>query len=224
MQAKPLFVAINWAAITPDGGVMEKINLPFFYDLGAKLHDLVDTRIDSRTKWQIIFSCQEVTKQLKVLFETFPVLEICRPKGVDLVKTIDAWLDSTRKPPQATDQWGKPPTPPESFGIFNMIRQAAQFEVVLTVTAELQNLATYHATQKGIYSTADLINVADKMLPEPIRKKMTSKVLEEIRQSGRCLAFDNATASGFHIMRATELVMHEFYLEVCKPNPSPIID
>jgi len=56
-------------------------------------------------------------------------------------------------------------------------------------------------------------------LPESILKKISNEIVEEIRQSGRCLAFDVATASAFHIMRATESVIHKYYLQVCKPEP-----
>lgn len=40
----------------------------------------------------------------------------------------------------------------------------------------------------------------------------------EVRQSGMCLAFDCATASAFHMMRATESVMHDYYIVCCKPT------
>lgn len=61
----------------------------------------------------------------------------------------------------------------------------------------------------------------ENVLPESIKNKMSPNIIEEIRHSGRCLVFDNSTASGFHILRATELVMHEYYLAVRKPKPKP---
>jgi hypothetical protein len=56
------------------------------------------------------------------------------------------------------------------------------------------------------------------MLPDSIRLKIGQNVIDELRQSGRCLAFDVPTASGFHILRATEIVLHEYYMNVCKPK------
>jgi len=54
--------------------------------------------------------------------------------------------------------------------------------------------------------------------------KITEDVKREIRESGKCLAFDCATASGFHIMRATELIIHKYYTHVCKPTSEKRLD
>jgi hypothetical protein len=34
----------------------------------------------------------------------------------------------------------------------------------------------------------------------------------DIRQAGRCLAFELPTAAGFHIMRATESILRDYYV------------
>jgi len=82
----------------------------------------------------------------------------------------------------------------------------------------LSVLEVYHTTQKGAYTTKDLIEQAEKVLPESVLTKVDDKVLEDIRCSAKCLAFDNPTASGFHILRATETVLHRYYLAVCNPK------
>ena len=61
-------------------------------------------------------------------------------------------------------------------------------------------------------------------MPESVLKKISNEIVEEIRQSGRCLAFDVATASAFHIMRATESVIRKYYLQVCKPKSKKKLD
>ncbi|MBI4267800.1 MAG: hypothetical protein HY662_03340 [Chloroflexi bacterium] len=217
MLAQPVFVNTGWVALSI-GGTVNKISLPFFYDLGTKLHDFAETNISSRPKWSIILSCQAATKQLKLLFQTFPDLGTSIKGGAELVTSLDEWLDSTNKP-QSTDKWNEPPAPPESWHIFDIVRQAARYEPVLI--ADLENLATFLATQKGAYSTRLLIVAADTMFPDSTRKKLPEPVLAEIREAGRCFAFDNSTAAGYHMLRATELVIHQYYLEICKPDPIP---
>ena len=82
-------------------------------------------------------------------------------------------------------------------------------------------LSTYHATQKGIYLTSDLIDKAELSLSPDVLLKIDERTKGEIRESGKCLAFDNFTASGFHIIRATESVLHKYYLAMCNPTPVP---
>ena len=84
-----------------------------------------------------------------------------------------------------------------------------QFEAVLN--AELAQMDTYYVSQKGCYSTYHLILQAEIMFPTTIRDFMTPESIEDIRQGGRCLAFELPTASGFHFLRATESVLHKYY-------------
>lgn len=107
----------------------------------------------------------------------------------------------------------------ERLDVARFLELAQKVETL--ITAEFQTLATYHATQKAIYSTPDLIERAEFILPEATRAKLPTNVLDEIRESGRCLAFDNSTAAGFHILRAVEATMHEYFIVTCKVKPRP---
>ena len=69
-----------------------------------------------------------------------------------------------------------------------------------------------------------MIERAELALPESVRNKLDTQILSEIKESGKCLAFDNATASGFHIMRALEAVIHQYYLVICKPSKAERLD
>jgi hypothetical protein len=109
----------------------------------------------------------------------------------------DKWMDAN---PLMDEQLGK------------VVNKSREFETILM--AELQTLIAYHVTQKGAYYTPDLVDRTEIIFPESIRAKIPEDVREEVRQSGRCLAFDNPTASGFHIIRAVEGVMHQYYLTV----------
>src|SRR3546814_11973446 len=41
---------------------------------------------------------------------------------------------------------------------------------------------------------------------------------QEFKAAGRCLAFDLPTASGFHVLRAVECVLDEYYRKFAGPN------
>lgn len=193
---------------------METVSLPFFYLLGARLNALAAMDAEGNDRYKIFLTAYQARQQVETLFVSFPYLTVCRAAGDELVAAADKWEKSWMAEPEE-----KPIALMERIQIRQMATKAKAFETILT--AELQILDTYHPLQKGIYSTRDLIAQAECTLPEAIRKRLTTDVVEEIRQSGRCLAFDNATASGFHIMRATEALMHQYYLTVCKPKPPP---
>jgi hypothetical protein len=53
---------------------------------------------------------------------------------------------------------------------------------------------------------------------------MPPKVIEDIQESGRCLAFERSTACAFHICRATEGLMRAYYKKLTGddwPPPPP---
>ncbi len=206
----------RWVSITLGGVPMERINPVFFYGLGALLTPFTKMEAKTSTRVNIWLASRDVDPIVRSLLDFYSALTVCRRAGGELINAIaevGKWMGET--PPK---EWEK-----EDYSVGLKFRQvidkAKEFQTVLS--AELQTLATYHVTQKGIYSTTGLIEEAEKILPEPVLKKINADIVEEIRESGKCLAFDCATASGFHIMRATEGIMHEYYISVCKPTPKP---
>jgi hypothetical protein len=192
---------------------MEKINLPFIYDLGSVLNPLGKTTYDKSNRLDILLKMFELDRTMNVMFKKFPTLNVCRAKWGEMDSAISearAWFrDTPSEKLLETDE--------DADSIFeNVIRIAKEFEIVLS--AELQTLAAYHITQKGIYSTADLIERAEGILPQQVLGKIGQMAVGEVRESGKCLALDCATASSFHMMRAAEEVMHRYYVSVCKPK------
>lgn len=209
----------KWVAISLDGGIVERINPVFFYQLGALLNPLTKKEAKDSSRVDIWVASLGLDPIVRSLLDFYSALTVCRRTGVELINTIAEVADWMRKTP--ANEWQK-----EDYSIDikfqQLIDKAKEFQTVLS--EELQTLATYHVTQKGIYSTDDLIAQAERILPVPILAKIDERVKEEIRQSGRCLAFDNATASAFHIIRATEVVLHKYYISVCKPKSKNKLD
>jgi hypothetical protein len=84
-----------------------------------------------------------------------------------------------------------------------------KFEVVLT--AELSSLAAYMVPKVGIYQTSDLVERADESLPAAILAALTDESRSDLRAAGRSLAFDLPDAAAFHIFRALESVLMEYF-------------
>jgi len=195
---------------------MEKINLPFFYQLGSELNPLTQFKYDNTKRLDALIATAGVRTSVSTLLSSFPVLHVCRDAGTQLLDAIQQawdWFRNVDKDKLSENDLAA------DRKFEKIIDKAKEFETVLS--AELRALAAYHVTQKGIYSTTDLIDRAENILPESILPKVSQLVKDEIKQSGRCLAFDSGTACAFHIMRAVEMIMHEYYLKVCKPRPKP---
>ncbi len=150
------------------------------------------------------------------LLEFYKRLQVSRVSGIALLNAIvevQKWFQET-----PSDKWNNPDFAAD-MKFREVISKAKEFETILS--AELQTLITYHPSQKGIYSTADLVERAENIFPEPILSKLDTKVVSDIRESGKCLAFGNDTACAFHMMRATESVLHKYYVYMCNPQPIP---
>lgn len=199
---------------------MEKIDLPFFYELGAKVSAIIEMKPENTSGWSAWLAMAETNALLEKLLNSFPTLTVCRKGASQVIKAMESLNETLGK--EKNLKFDGPLPQQFHYKTHEVVNAAREFQTVLS--AELQTLATYHATQKGIYSTPDLIERADHIFPESIRQKLGDHVIEEIRQSGRCLAFDNATACGFHMMRATEAVMHEYYVAVCQPQAQDKLD
>lgn len=191
---------------------MERINPLFFYQLGALLTPVTQMEAKTLTRVDIWLRARSVSPVIYSLLDFYSALAVCRRTGGELINAIteaEDWINQT-----PADKWQQ-----EDYSVDlkfqQIIDKAKEFQTVLS--EELQMLDTYHVTQKGIYDTTALIERAENILPLPVLAKMAKGIVREIRESGRCLAFDCPTASGFHIIRAIEAVMHDYYILVCKP-------
>ena len=84
----------------------------------------------------------------------------------------------------------------------NLQSTLTQFNTILN--AELSNLDTYWVEPKGIYSTNELIEHAENIFSETVRNQLAPETQQDVKEAGKCLAFDLPTAVAFHIWRAVE--------------------
>ena len=113
--------------------------------------------------------------------------------------------------------WTSPPEPQE-WQFYLAARKAGELQIILA--EELQGLPAYHPAQTGIYDTPSLIERGEEALSSSCRKRVNANALQEIREGAKCLAFGLYTASGFHMMRGVEAVLHQYYLNACNPTSS----
>ncbi|WP_125461706.1 MULTISPECIES: hypothetical protein [Rhodomicrobium] len=79
-------------------------------------------------------------------------------------------------------------------------------------SAECRKCETYFIGNRKLgYDIETLLHYADHRVHESIRPLVPTLALEELRLAGRCLALESYTASGFHTLRALEVVMAEYH-------------
>ncbi len=204
-----------WAALSTDGE-MEKLNLPLLYQLGHELHSLVTASANDTKTIDFMKKCLRLDTTLLTLFLHFPSLKVSKPVSERLRSRMTKWQDDVMAQQEKSITLQEPVANASyalSWLADSIVQEAADLQAVLL--AELQSLTAYQVITTGIYSASELVESADDAFPYGLKEKLSDKAIQEIRQSGRCLAFGVGTASGFHILRATEAVMHQYYAKVC---------
>lgn len=86
---------------------------------------------------------------------------------------------------------------------------AARLENVLL--EEVGTLDVYIPSDKGAYSSTILAEEGHKALGDEALGVVSEDTARDFDEAGRCLAFGLATAAGYHVMRATESVIRQWY-------------
>jgi hypothetical protein len=196
----------------PWENTMKRVNTYNFYQLGTILHPLVQLKSGAKLK-DIVFDLLTARNWLSYfLNEKLVQISVCKPTGWKVLNALSELVPE--KFPDNPEELDKEIDWSHMYDITQGIKE---FEIVLS--AELQAISTYHVSQKAAYSTSDLIERAEIILTEGIRKQIPTLTITDIQQAGRCLAFECPTAAGFHILRATEAVIREYYRIVVGKAP-----
>ena len=198
---------------------MLRVNQYRFYELATRVHPL--SLVQDSNKVKDVFFDLFFARQALAGAHGEDSLRVSKPNILSLIHAIDAIVprgqDGDLTP--ESGQLLSDETTEINYSRGSALRTAVtKFETVLA--AELQSLDTYFISQKGTYSTPDLIEHAENMFPDAIRDDLPAQAVRDIQEAGRCLALDTPTAAGFHILRAIEAVMAKYYLLVIG-NPIP---
>jgi hypothetical protein len=188
-------------------GVMLRVDCYDFYKLSVQIHPLtlLADNVPLADSWVSLYLAKG---ELGTFFVTFP-LKTSRNPANALFAALLALIPDDLTQVSFHDEAGNPVI--LSYAQVNAIRNSAkEFETVLK--AELNGWDAFFVSQKGAFSTTDLITRAETLLPsESARQMLTAEALDDIRQAGRCLAFNLGTAAAFHIVRCTETFIWQYY-------------
>ncbi len=194
---------------------MRRINTHALYLLGKNLEPIDRINEDSSTYGDVIWTLLNARIQINALLsnDTLPV-KTCRQAATQLVDAINAVV-----PTDIQEAFKKDKTAQVSWWLLRQVKETAtKFETVFA--EELAIVDTYSVTQKGAYSTAELITNAEALFSKSVQQKLPHRAIQDIREAGKCLAFETPTAAAFHVVRAIESVILAYYAKVLGKAPS----
>ena len=97
----------------------------------------------------------------------------------------------------------------ESVHLSSVLSSLSKFENLFEY--DLKRFPTFSVEKIGIFDPDDLIEHAENHLSEIARKNIDPKAKSDFQAAGRCLAFGEFTASGFHSFRALEAVARKYH-------------
>jgi hypothetical protein len=86
--------------------------------------------------------------------------------------------------------------------------------------AEIGVLPSLFVTQKRGFHIITLLDQGEKLFPDDLHQKAPEAIFD-IKQAAMSLAYELATAAGFHAFRATESVLRRYYTHVSGGQPLP---
>lgn len=189
---------------------MIRIMVPFFYDLGAALSQLSGLKSEMALMgaWAPLW---ETKNKLEAMFREpwlAPAIKSAWNPGQRLLQAVTAVTDRS-------DLLDGKLTFLEVHSI-----DTARNEFVAVIRAELATADVYFVTRKGAYDVSSLIANAESLCSTDLGIKVPTAI-QELREGGRCLAFELSTAAGFHMLRATELVLRMYWDATSNGMPHP---
>jgi hypothetical protein len=194
-------------------GEMKETNLNIFYHFGAAITSLY-VKVHIGTKlWDVFpelyFSQEWITKFLGETEEYKSALKDSRASAVAFLGIVQTLIPAMYPDPERVF------TQPEVSALINN-----REELEKNFEREYRNLSVFTVTPKGLYDTRLLIEKGEEKFLGHTRSVFTERVIYDLRQSGRCLAFEVPTAMAFHVMRAAESLIKAYY-EVLAGSPWP---
>lgn len=190
----------KWFASLKGGG-MKQTNLSIFYKFGVALRDADDLSVGatSQQTFAALLTPHAWIGQFLKETETVP-LHDSRAKAQELLDLMTTLMSEERF------ESGEPLNQEERATLFFL---KEDFEEAFA--RESLKIKVFAVTPKGIYDVPALIEGAENKFPKNLLAVMPEQTIQDLREAGRCLAFEVPTACAFHICRATEALMIAYY-------------
>ena len=188
---------------------MQQLNVHDYYELGKAneeienaasraegpilLKSIVWSLFVARWKYNTILSapCALLPASQRAAHAVTNAISAVVPQIVEKIFAIDA--DATLTP----------------YTVGTITGAIKNFETILK--NDMPEMSTFAVAQIGIFRTEDLISKSYLQVDDGIRSLLQPLALNDITEAGRCLAFGLPTAAAFHLSRAIETGMNQYY-------------
>ena len=195
-------------ALIGDGKV-QQLNVHDYYELGKKVHS--------------------IEREMKAITEVIAASTLAWPlfmlrwHFVGMLTDPCALLPASQRAALAVMKAIGNLVPADIDGIFKLTPEDTlspyQFHALVTAITEFETvlknympeMSTFAVDQIGIFRTEDLINKPFNQISEDLRSLLLPLALKDISEAGKCLAFRVPTAAAFHLSRAIERGMSQYY-------------
>lgn len=189
---------------------MIRISLPYIFRLSSEI-DVLKTLPEEDTDlgriWYILFSSLNA---ITALYENSVYTGYLR-SSYSLARELSEMLRHHTEGYQAEKKIN-------SFELWQIKTKYVEYKTALL--SELEIMDIYLITRKAGYDTYSLLNSGEVIYPVDLRMKVP-EALADARESAKCLAYETATAAGFHIFRMIECVLIKYYISVNEGKSPP---
>jgi hypothetical protein len=189
---------------------MLRLSLPWLYELSSELQSLTELPTTGTTVLDLFMRTYTLKTRIESLLNESVYsnsLRVCRASGLKVINAIDE-INSAADFTEVV----------EPYKIARLSSDLQTFQV--TFKAELEVVNAYFVTNKRGYDTYSLIENAAIIFPPDLLQKV-SAVSYDVKEAGKCIAFELSTAAGFHLLRALETVITKYWKVVMNGAPLP---
>jgi hypothetical protein len=189
---------------------MIRISIPYVYNLLEALYPLTLIKQGDTLGNHLfnLFNADNLLDQFINQSLWGQSLRVCRQPGNSLLRQIRELYGEEIQGEKEIEYWR----------VVALQNQLTSFKAVLE--AEFLITAAYLVTPQRGYDVATLIESAEVIFPTEVVVKVP-EVTFDLREAGKCIAFDLGTAAGFHLLRALETVIREYWNVVMEGKPLP---
>ena len=185
------------------------ITLSYIYNLAAALEPVGNFAVEETDKVEIYVRSLIAQNAVKELVESTLYSPHLRASFQHAQTFIGQLSKLTTPPIEGTVN---------QYDMFVLKQSYEQYKTVLL--ADLAILHSYFVSQKGAYDTWSLLMFGENLFPADLAIKVPEAVFDA-KEAGKCLAYENGTAAGFHIFRVLELVLRRYYSHATGGRPQP---
>lgn len=190
------------------GGTMVRLDLSYFYRLGVEFAAIRNLK-PPRKMWDVYSALHDLQQSIiAILTDTNfgPALRGCGKAGREIVELLGPIL--ARELDHDFMPWDAA----------QLNSKLNNLEAVLA--GELAVADAYFVVEKKPYSTLSLVAEGETLFSFDLPRKVPEAVTD-LREAGKCVAFELFTASAFHIHRAVESILRRYWEQVTGNQPKP---